>query len=340
MKSRARMLAATTAAVALLLAACTSSGGDEFVEEDLTLFHVTYVTAFGAFGRDAFAWVAQENGYFAEVGLEVDVQPGAGTGPNLQALEAGQADFAALDMSGAIIEAGNGNHTNFQVIAAIHQSTLLSIISLDGYDITGPQDLEGRTLATATASVSDLLFPAYAAAAGIDQDQVELVYADPPALAGLLAAGEVDALSTFLIGQRGIEVAAEGTPAVILPYSEFLPDLFGNAIIASSSMIEENPDVVEGFRDAMLRALEWSVQNPEEAAQILNDHTDSAVDAAIGEITSMTPAVRAAGIVGVMDPAQVARAITLLQGAGLIPPGLRPDKLVAWDLALVHGAAA
>jgi len=67
---------------------------------------VTFVTAFGAVGRDALAWVAKEKGYFAEQNLDVTIQLGAGTDPNLTALTAGQAQFASIDMTGVMIQAG------------------------------------------------------------------------------------------------------------------------------------------------------------------------------------------------------------------------------------------
>lgn len=331
MKTFNRALAVTLAATLLATAAC---GGDD--NDDPTgageLDQVTYVTAFGQVGRDAYAWVAEDQGFFEAAGLSVEIQPGAGTGPNLQTLEAGQADFVSLDMTGATIEAGNGNHTEFRVIAAVHQSTLVAIVSLEGNGITAPPDLAGRRLGAGTATVNQLLFPAYAAAAGVDENAVEWVNADPPSLPGLLAAGEVDALSTFLIGQRGIEIAAGGTPAVVLPYRDYLPDLYGNAILTSTTRIEEDPDLVVRFRDAMLQALEWSVENPAEAARILNEaNPDSAVEAAVGEITAMTPSVTEAGTVGVLDRDRVAASIALLEQWDLIPPGLTPDALVAFD---------
>src|SRR4030081_2153001 len=56
---------------------------------------VTYVTAFGAVGRDAFAWVALKKGYFTEANLDVTIQLGAAVDQNLSELAAGQAQFAA-----------------------------------------------------------------------------------------------------------------------------------------------------------------------------------------------------------------------------------------------------
>jgi NitT/TauT family transport system substrate-binding protein len=169
---------------------------------------VTYVTAFGAVGRDAFAWVAQEKGFFTEAGLEVTIQLGAAVDQNLSALAAGQAQFAALDFTGAMIQAGNGKFKDFRAIAAIHQQTLVSIVSIEGSKVAQPKDLEGKKVGAATGSVNQLLFPAYARLAGVDPHKVTFVNVPPPQLPALLASSQVDALSTFLIGRGGIEKAA------------------------------------------------------------------------------------------------------------------------------------
>lgn len=62
---------------------CTTPKSEPAASEK-QLDKVTYLTAFGAVGRDAFAWVAQEKGYFKESGLDVTIQLGAATGENLK----------------------------------------------------------------------------------------------------------------------------------------------------------------------------------------------------------------------------------------------------------------
>ena len=37
---------------------------------------MTYLTSFGNFGRDSYAWVAKEKGFFKDAGFDVEIKPG------------------------------------------------------------------------------------------------------------------------------------------------------------------------------------------------------------------------------------------------------------------------
>jgi NitT/TauT family transport system substrate-binding protein len=315
----------------VLTAALFLSGCEGSTEPESKTDKVTYVTAFGAVGRDAFAWVAQEKGYFREAGLDVTIQLGAATTENVKVLAAGRAQFAQVDLAGVWILAGKGDYRDIRAIAAIHQQTLVSIVALEGAGITQPKQIEGKKVGAATASVNQLLFPAYAKLAGIDPAKVEWVNAQPAQLPALLASGRVDALSTFLIGARGIEKAAGGKKTVVLPYSTYVPELFGNGIVAPASITTGQPDLARRFRDAALKGLQYTLEHPEEAAQILKKAQPAAdVTAAVGEITAMAPFVKPSGVI---DRQRVATALKTMEGIGLFAPGLTPDSVVDFALA-------
>jgi NitT/TauT family transport system substrate-binding protein len=315
----------------VLAAVLFLSGCAESTESGSNTDKVTYVTAFGAVGRDAFAWVALEKGYFREAGLDVTIQLGAATTENVKVLAAGRAQFANIDLTGLWILAGKGQFRDVRAIAAVHQQTLVSIVALEGSGITQPKQLEGRKLGAATGSVNQLLFPAYAKLAGIDPAKVQWVNAPPAQLPTLLASGQVDALSTFLIGARGIEKAAGGKKTVVLPYSTYLPDLFGNGLVAPTSITTGQPDLARRFRDAALKGLQYTLEHPQEAAEILKKAQPAAdVTAAVGEITLMAPFVKPSGVV---DRQRVATALKTLEGGGLIAPGLTPESVVDFALA-------
>ncbi|MBE1491877.1 ABC transporter substrate-binding protein [Plantactinospora soyae] len=325
---RSRVLAAALLATALTVSGCSS--GDDSGASTQETDKVAYITAFGAVGRDAFAWVAKEKGYFAEVGIEVDIKKGAGNGPNLTALKAGQVQFASLDFTGAVIQAGKGEFTDWRAIAAVHQQTLISVMTTKDTNISSVQDLAGKTMATGQGSVTELLFPAYAQLAGLDPKSVTIKGVQPTALNSLMTSGQVDALGTFLLS-RGALATASKKEVVVLPYSDYLRDLFGNAIITTPALIEKDPDLVRRFNTAVLKGLQYSIDNPEEAAKILNKAEPSyAVAAGVGEITAMTPYVKPAGgaPIGFMDEQRVARTIAILQGSGLMPAGLDPKGVV------------
>ena len=67
---------------------------------------IKYATSFGAFGRDAFVYVAIEKGYFRDAGFDVQVVPGLGS-DNARLLAAGQIDYAGSETDG---EHGRARH--------------------------------------------------------------------------------------------------------------------------------------------------------------------------------------------------------------------------------------
>ncbi|MBN1174651.1 MAG: ABC transporter substrate-binding protein [Micromonosporaceae bacterium] len=334
MSRRLGTLAATLLAATLAVSGCTGSGDDKD-NDSKAADKITYLTAFGAVGRDSFAWVAQEKGYFKEANLDVTINLGKATGENLKALAADQAQFINLDLVGGWITAGKGEYTDFRAIMAVHQQNLVSIVTLEGSGITQPKDLEGKKVGAATGSVNQLLFPAYAKLAGIDVNKVQFVDMQTTQLGAALGSGQVPALSTFLIGQKGIEKACGGKKTVIMPYNTYLSDLYGNGIVTTTKMADENPELAKRFRDAMLKGLKYAIEHPEEAAEILKKAQPAAdVTAAIGELTLMTPYVGTGDAIGTLDKARVARAIATLQGAELVKPGMTPESLVDFDIAI------
>ncbi|GAB7037408.1 MULTISPECIES: ABC transporter substrate-binding protein [Catenuloplanes] len=327
---RSRIVSILLVAV-LLAAGCQNPGADE---DDGSLRRIVYLTAFGATGRDAFAWVAQEKGYFRDAGLDVEIRLGAALSDNMRTLAAGRADFMNSDLIGGVISAGQGTFTGFRVFAAIHQQSLVSIVTPADGPIKKPADLAGKRLGAATASVNQVLFPAYAKATGLDPAGVTWVNAAPAQVPALLASGRVDALCTFLIGRPGIEAAA-GKQMTVLPFSDALPDTFGNALTTSASLAESDPDLVRRFRDAALRGLADTLADPRAAAELLHERNPaSTVAAAEGEITLMAPLTTptGGGPLGSIDRDRLTRAIAMLTDAGLFAPGLTADEVVAFPL--------
>jgi len=335
MRRLKRALAIVAVATALVATGCgsdESKGSEGSGKKD----QVTYLTGFGAFGRESYAWVAKEKGFFAEAGIEISIKPGAGTGGNLQQIAAGQAQFAPVDFTGALLQFGSGKAKDFTAVAAIHQRTLAAVITLEGNGITTPKDLEGKQVADAPGSVVQMLFPTYAKLAGVDSSKVKWISALPPQLPATLATGKADAIGQFVVGKPTIEAAAQGKKAVVLPYSDHLGDLYGNSLVTAAKLAKDNPDLVKRFATALLKGLQYAVDHPKEAAEILvKSQPTQKVEPAAAELELMAAYVRSSGAgaaVGALDSQRVARSIAILQGAGAIPAGVTPEQIVNFDL--------
>ena len=123
----------------------------------------------------------------------------------------------------------------------------------------------------------------------------------------------------------------------MFPYSEYLPDLFGNAVLATTELTKRNPDLVKRFREAMLKALEYTIEHPDEAAALLHQkQPETAADAASrGDQTD--DAVRDGGGHGCGDRRDragraCARAIASLRSARAHRPAMTPEDVVDFDV--------
>ena len=334
-----RMFAAAAVASTLVAAGAGCSSGSDSKGSGGTqsLEKVIYLTSFGTFGRDAYAYVAKDKGYFKDAGFDVTIKAGGGTLENLKAVVGGTALFTPLDMTGLLLAAGAKQNpiTGFTAVAGIQQRTMAAIISLQGLGVTKPKDLEGKTLADSPSSVVRNLFPTYAKLANIDASKVKWQDGTPQTLMGTLASRKVAGIGQFVVGKPTVEAVAK-TPAVVLPYSDYLQDLYGNVLATTAAYAQANPDKVKKFTDALFKGLSDSITNPAEAGQILKKYVPTAnPTAAAAELQLMGPFVKseASGVpVGALDSQRVARSIAILQGSGQIQPGLTPEKVIDFNL--------
>jgi NitT/TauT family transport system substrate-binding protein len=339
-----RMTTAVAVTTLLVVSGCASDNGDTdgTSEEGFEPAQVTYLTGFGTFGREAYAYVALEKGYFEEEGIEVNIQPGGGTIPNITQTVEGDVEFALADFTGVLLAYGNEQvPLDFTVVAAVLQQTVFSIIALEESGIRTPRDLEGKTVADAPGSFGPLLFPAYADLAGIDAELVDIDNSyPPPQLPALLGEGTVDAIGQFLLGKPTIEAAAGGREAVVLPFSDVLRDLYGISLVTSNRIAEEDPELVQRFVRALMRGLEDAIADPEEAGRILEMH-EPTMDGAVAaqEVVLMGPYVQPPdplAPLGTLDENRVAQSIAILEGAGAIPAGMVPSDVITFSLVPGH----
>ena len=257
MRSTTRAAAAVAAAV--VLAAVLASTGSS-AQGRAQLDEVKYATSFGTFGRDSFVYVAMEKGFFRDENLNVSVVPGLGT-DNARLLAAGQIDYSGSEITGNMIGRIAGGFP-VKIVAVTSQSTQAAIATLAEKGITTPKALEGKTLADLPASIVIRLFPLFAKRAGVDASKVNIVPGTPQTLPSLLATGRADAIGQFTVGKPTLVAAAGGRDVQMLRYSQYLKGLLGNGIVTTDERIRTKPDEVRRFTRAILKGLNYAVDNP------------------------------------------------------------------------------
>lgn len=306
---------------AFALAAC---GGSDDATDDVSAApeEVTYVTSYGSLGRDAYAYVAEAKGYFADAGIDVTIEPGVGTVGNVKLVASDAAQFSIADFAVLAITLSENPTLKVKATAAIQDNTQAAVMALAESGITEPKDLEGKTLADVAGS--QVLFELYANAVGIDPASITFLPIAPAAAPQLLASGRTDAIGQHVTGEATIKAAVGGKDLVVLPYAEALSDLYGVLVIASDDTISSNPELVQRFNAALLKGLAYADQNPEEAAQILKDAVPTTdVAAAAAEIEVISSSLSKSG--GVLDEQRVTSLIGDLSPA--LKSGISADDI-------------
>jgi NitT/TauT family transport system substrate-binding protein len=300
---------------ALVLALAAAAAGAPRAGAKHALTSITYSTSFGNSGRDAYAWVALEKGFFRDAGFDVKIVPGAGSVAVAQAIAAGSVDFGPADVAAvAVARAESG--VPVKVVALIQQTTMAAFFALKSSGIAKPTDLAGKTFADTPGSTVAVLLPLYAKRAGFDASSVKFVPSTPPALPSLLASKRVDAVGQFTVGLPAFQKAAAES-IVSLPYAKVVPGLMGLGLLASDSMISQHPADVKKFTAALLKGERWAIDNPGAAGAILNknvplqDYTIAAQELRIMKKYVVTADVRKHGY-GFIDPKRFASTVSIV----------------------------
>jgi NitT/TauT family transport system substrate-binding protein len=218
-------------------------------------------------GQLAMFMMAKQKGYYEREGLDVQIDAGAGSVSAINRIVGGSHDVGMADMSALIEFLGNNpEQGRLQAVYLLYNRSPLTIMTLKRSGIAKPQDLAGRKIAAPVFDSARKAFPIYARAIGIDPKSVTWMNVDPAIRETLVVRGEADASTGFELNQLTLQArGAKPEEILLLRYSDAGLKLYGNAILASTRLIAENPRALAAFVRASNRAIVDTIANPEEA---------------------------------------------------------------------------
>lgn len=227
-------------------------------------------------GDKAPAYVGVSKGFFAAEGLEVTIQNGHGSSDAITKAATGAADFASGGL-GALMTAAAEGPVPVKAIMSIYTKQPDALFTVKGSPITSLTSVAGHSVATATFSSSNTIWPVVLAANGIDPSSVKLLKVDPGALAPMLASGQVDATINWVtvVPSTGAVLKQAGKELAVIPWSKFGLDGYGLSVFASDKIIKEKPAVVARFVRAMLKAIDYCVAHPDAAGEAVHQAAPS-----------------------------------------------------------------
>jgi NitT/TauT family transport system substrate-binding protein len=208
-------------------------------------------------------FVADQRGWFAQEGLDVNfISGGVGIDP-INIVRANPTYIGVVASSGALITAVSRG-AKLKALAAYYQKHPNCFLMLDDSPVKTYKDFEGRRIGVQPEGEHYL--QALAAVHGLSMSKIQVVRVgfDPTPL----LTGQIDAYMAWIINQPyRLEKAGKRWRALLLADNPGLT-FYAMLPFATDQLIKEQPDVVEGFLRASLRGWQVVLENPDEAARI------------------------------------------------------------------------
>jgi len=212
--------------------------------------------------------VAEEKGFFAEAGLEVEMIEPADPNDPPKLVAAGKADLAVSYQPQLVIQAAQG--LPLARVGTLVATPLNTLLALADGPVRTIADLEGRKIGYSVGGFEDAMLTAMLGKYGLSLADVELINVNF-SLSPALLSGQVDAVigafRNFELNQLAIEghrgrafyVEEEGVPA----YDELI-------LVANRARLDDPR--IDAFLGAVERAVQYLVNHPEESWALFVAH--------------------------------------------------------------------
>jgi NitT/TauT family transport system substrate-binding protein len=233
-------------------------------------------------GNAAPFLVAQDKGYFAAEGLDVTIDSGNGSAGAVTRVASGAYDIGFADLNSLVeFDASNPDRA-IKSFFIVYDEPPFALFTLKKSGIAKPKDFEGRTLGAPVFDAPRKLFPAFARATGVAAGAVKWESMDPPLREPMLVRGQVDAISGFYFTSL-LNLKAQGVTLndlTIFKYSDYGMAFYGNGLIASPALTQNNPDLLKRFARAVVKGWRDAIKNPAAAIEVVKKR-DPLIDPAL-----------------------------------------------------------
>ena len=205
--------------------------------------------------------LAQHKGYYKAEGLEVEFETGKGGADVAKQVGAGNATMGVAIGDSVPIVRSNG--VPVKAVALLGGRSLMQLVSREDRNINSPKDLKDKTVSVmAFQDMSFYALLATLASANLNKNSLQAQAVGPVNVWQLLVRGDVDAMVG--VPEWGMSAEAAGAKLKWTSTNAYYPGM-AQVIIASDTTIKTQPQVVQKFVSATLKALKELIDDPQKA---------------------------------------------------------------------------
>ena len=269
MKKRIIVLIAILAIVAIIAGIAISNNRNKDSDKMKTI-KVNEVT------RSVFyapQYVAINNGYFEEQGMNIELTTGQGADAVMTAVLSNQCDIGFAGPEASIYVYNEGKEDFCQVFAQMTKKDGSFLIARNSSENFSWQDLKGKTVIPGRKGGVPYMTLEYVLRKNGLDPQKDVILDDSikfDLMAGAFASGNADYVTLFeptasltQNQNKGYIVASVGEAAGEIPYT---------AYFAKKSYIENNEDTIRNFTEAIYKGQQWVKEHSsDEIAELIKD---------------------------------------------------------------------
>ncbi|WP_166345533.1 ABC transporter substrate-binding protein [Phytoactinopolyspora limicola] len=279
MMQRGRLTLSVLAAASLAVAACGGDDGDAADSSDATPLEIV---AFSPPSLGAFlpAVIADQR-FDLDNGLDISFVERP---PDAYNTEFGTGQFQ-VGGSGSLMSEAVRLTEGIDVVYLFNVHDFWGGLVSTTPDVASVTDLEGHSLAGVTGSTNYAMFRWFAETAGVDFGAVTVESHDTGALGTQAQTSRSDAIQiwepgySLLMAQELDHVHDVPLPLELWEQEFGTTDIPFLGIAVHRSWLDENEELVAPLHATYEQAAEWSLANPDEAAQIIADSIEGGGDA-------------------------------------------------------------
>lgn len=187
---------------------------------------------------------AKSQGWYADAGLDVTIETGRGSAAAAQRVGAGMVPFGIADLSTVMVAKGQG--ADLQAVMSVYANSPQGFYWLKSKGISEPKDFAGRSIGNPPADASRVLWPVFAAKAGIAPDSVKFVNVAPPAKVASLKSGAIDITSDFY-NEHDLKISEFGEDLGFVAWRDIGLNSYGNSLVVNGAWAAANPAQAKAF---------------------------------------------------------------------------------------------
>ncbi|AIQ68614.1 ABC transporter substrate-binding protein [Paenibacillus graminis] len=221
----------------------------------------------------SFLYAAQQNGYFKEEGLDVDIQMPADSNDALKLVAAGKADLA-LSYQPQVLMA-RGEQIPVKSVAAIVRHPLNHLMLPADSGIKSPKELAGKNAGYSSVPLYEAMLKTMVKSDGGDPSAVKLIDVGFD-LIPAISTGRVDGIIGGFINHEQLILEKEGHPVISLDPTDYgVPDYYELVLVASDPGLQNSEGYIEKFIAAARKGQQFVAGHPQEALDLLMAHEDA-----------------------------------------------------------------